>query len=562
VPALRPGDSRLPVEDLWYKDAIVYCLDVGTFQDGNDDGYGDFRGLTGRLEYLASLGVTCLWLLPFYPTPDKDNGYDITDFYGVDPRHGSLGDFVEFVHEAHALGLRVVLDLVVNHTSDEHPWFRAAREDPASPYRSWYVWSRTRPADHREGIVFPGPQKTTWTWDERARQYYFHRFYPFQPDLDTSHPEVRAEMRRILSFWLELGADGFRVDAIPFIIERKGAGPKQPPDRQFLDDLRAYMQWRYGESVLLGEANLPPRENIEFFGDEGDRLQMLFNFFVNQHAFYALASGDARPLRRALERTAEIPSSAQWAHFLRNNDELDLGRLTDAQRGRVLGAFGPKKAMQAYGRGLRRRLAPMVGGDRRRQELAYSLVLSLPGTPVLRYGDEIGMGEDLRLPERMATRTPMQWSASPHGGFTRARRPWLPVVADDTFGYPRVNVAAQSADPSSLLSWMTRALQARRGCRELGRGTWEVLDSDPSVLAVRTSWRGHTAVTLHNFSPDPRRVVLSRRNAAAPRLTALLGGPSSDADARGRHVVDLEGYGYRWFRLGDGMTPAEGPPAP
>jgi maltose alpha-D-glucosyltransferase/alpha-amylase len=543
----------LQVEDLWYKDAIVYCLDVGTFQDGNGDGYGDFPGLTRRLEYLASLGVTCLWLLPFYPTPDKDNGYDITDFYGVDPRHGTLGDFVEFVHEARQLGLRVVLDLVVNHTSDQHPWFRAAREDPSSPYRDWFVWSRRRPADHKEGIVFPGPgQKTTWTWDPKARQYYFHRFYPFQPDLNTSHPAVRAEMRRILAYWLELGADGFRVDAIPFIIERKGAGVAQPPDMQFLDDLRSYMQWRYGQSVLLGEANLPPRENIDFFGDEGDRLQMLFNFFVNQHVFYALAAGDARPLTRALQRTAEIPPNAQWAHFLRNNDELDLGRLTEAQRQRVLSEFGPRKSMQAYGRGLRRRLAPMVGGDRRRQELAYSLVLSLPGTPVLLYGDEIGMGEDLRLFERMASRTPMQWSDAPHGGFTTARRSWLPVVSDDTYGYAKVNVARQETDPSSLLRWMGRALQVRRGCRELGRGAWEILDTDPAVLARRTTWRGQTSLTLHNFAAEPRKVVLTSRQAGGSRLAVLLGGSGFvEADARGRHVVDLEGHGYRWFRAAD-----------
>jgi maltose alpha-D-glucosyltransferase / alpha-amylase len=546
----------MEVQDLWYKDAIVYCLDVGTFQDGDGDGYGDFRGLSRRLEYLASLGVTCLWLLPFYPTPDRDNGYDITDFYGVDPRHGSLGDFVEFVHEAKQLGLRVVLDLVVNHTSDRHPWFLSARGDPASAYRNWYVWSRRRPADHREGIVFPGPsQKTTWTWDRVARQYFFHRFYPFQPDLNTSHPEVRAEMKRILSFWLELGVDGFRVDAVPFIIERKGARARRPPDHEFLDELRSYMQWRYGQSVLLGEANLPPRQNIEFFGDEGDRLQRLFNFYVNQHIFYALASGDARSLRRALERTADIPAGAQWAHFLRNNDELDLGRLTGAQRGKVLEEFGPRKAMQLYGRGLRRRLAPMLGGDQRRQELAYSLLLSLPGTPVLRYGDEIGMGEDLRLFERMASRTPMQWSGAPHGGFTRARRSWLPVVADDAYGYARVNVAQQQSDPTSLLRWMTRAMQVRRGCRELARGSWEVLETDAGVLAVRTTWRGQAALTLHNFTPHPRQVVLTARQAGGRSLTPLLDGAGSEAGTGGRHRLELPGYGYRWFRAGSVMDP-------
>jgi maltose alpha-D-glucosyltransferase/alpha-amylase len=557
---LARSGGWVEIEDLWYKDAIVYCLDVGTFADGNDDGYGDFRGLTRRLDHIASLGATCIWLLPFQPTPDRDNGYDITDFYGVDPRHGSLGDFVEFIHEARLLGIRVLIDLVVNHTSDQHPWFRSARADPRSPYRDWYVWSRRRPANYREGIVFPGSQKTTWTYDARARAYYFHRFYPFQPDLNNAHPAVRLEMRRILSFWIELGVAGFRVDAIPFIIERKGAGAKGPPDDRFLDDLRDYMQWRYGESVLLGEANLPPAANPRFFGAEGDRLQMLFNFFVNQRVFYAFASGDARPLASALARTADIPPNAQWGHFLRNNDELDLGRLTPAQRERTIQALGPKKTMQAYGRGLRRRLAPMLDGDQRRLELAYSLLLTLPGTPVLRYGDEIGMGEDLRLPERMAARTPMQWSDAPHGGFTRAGRPWLPVVSDPLYGYRTVNVARQLQDPASLLRWMQHALGARRRCREFGRGRSEILPTDPAVLALRYSWRGHTAVAVHNFAASARTVELSRPDAGSARLTSLLGGEGSTADARGRHRIRIEGYGYRWLRSGDGVdvtAPAE-----
>jgi maltose alpha-D-glucosyltransferase/alpha-amylase len=541
------------VEDLWYKDAIIYCLDVGTFADGNDDGYGDFRGLTRRLDHLASLGVTCVWLLPFQPTPDRDNGYDITDFYGVDPRHGTPGDFVEFLHEARLLGIRVLIDLVVNHTSDQHPWFRAARADPRSPYRDWYVWSSRRPADHAKGLVFPGSQETTWTYDARARAYYFHRFHSFQPDLDNAHPDVRLEMRRILSFWLELGVAGFRVDAVPFIVERKGTGVKGPPDDRFLDDMRDYMQWRYGESVLLGEANLPPQANARFFGREGDRLQMLFNFFVNQRVFYALASGDARPLKSALARTAAIPPNAQWGHFLRNNDELDLGRLTPAQRRRTIEELGPKKAMQAYGRGLRRRLSPMLGGDQRRLEQAYSLLLTLPGTPVLRYGDEIGMGEDLGLPERMAARTPMQWSDAAHGGFTRAPRSWLPVVSDPVYGYRTVNVARQLQDPSSLLRWMQNAVAVRRRCREFGRGRWEILDSDPAVLALRYEWRGHAAIAVHNFAPSARTLELSARGAGSARLTSVLGGAGSRADSRGLHRLRLEGHGYQWLRAGDGV---------
>lgn len=356
----------MAIEDLWYKNAVIYCLDVETYMDSNADGIGDFEGLSRRLDYLAGLGVTCVWLQPFYPSPNRDNGYDVTDYYGVHPEHGSLGDFVELMNHANALGMRVIVDLVVNHTSDQHPWFQSARRDPHSRFRDWYVWAKERPADHEKGLVFPGVQKTTWSWDDEAQLYYFHRFYNFQPDLDTQNRWVRDEIKKIMGFWLELGVSGFRMDAVPFLIQHKGASIKPEQDFDLLHDLRDFLQWRGRDAILLAEANVPPDESMSYFGDQGDRLPMMLNFQVNQRLFYALATADTGPLVWALEQTWRRPAAAQWVHFLRSHDELDLGRLTDEQRHKVFQAFGPEPKMQLYNRGIRRRLAPMLGNDRRR----------------------------------------------------------------------------------------------------------------------------------------------------------------------------------------------------
>ena len=385
------------INDLWYKNAVIYCLSVGSFMDANGDGIGDFPGLLRRLDYLQGMGITCIWLMPFQTSPQRDHGYDVSDYYNVDPRFGTLGDFVEFTHGAHQRGMRVLIDLVVNHTSDQHAWFRSARSDRNSKYRDWYVWSDTRPADIDDGIVFPGVQKSVWTRDEQAKAWYYHRFYDFQPDLNTANPLVQAEILKIMGFWAQLGVSGFRLDAVPFIIGTKGPKVrKSKPQYQMLRSFRELLQWRKGDAIILGEANILPGVGIEYFGDDGDRLHMLFNFQVNQHLFYALASGDSRPLAKALAATRERPATAQWCNFLRNHDELDLGRLTQRQRDRVFQAFGPEKEHQLYDRGIRRRLAPMLNGDRRRLEGAYSLMLTLPGTPVLRYGDEILMGASRR----------------------------------------------------------------------------------------------------------------------------------------------------------------------
>ena len=546
---------RPSIDDLWYKNAIIYCLDVEKYVDSNGDGIGDFDGLTRRLDYLAGLGITCVWLQPFYPSPNRDNGYDVADYYGVHPKHGTLGEFVEFINHAHQIGLRVVVDLVINHTSNRHPWFQAARKDPASDYRNWYVWSKTRPAEWNKGMVFPGVQKATWTRDPVADEYYFHRFYEFQPDLNTANPAVQREMMRIMGFWLQLGVSGFRMDAVPFLIEKKGAGVTPRQDYEMLHLLQDFLQWRRRDAIFLAEANVPPDESMDYFGENGERIQMMLNFAVNQRLFYALATEDIKPLVRALEATYTRPPAAQWVNFLRSHDELDLGRLTDTQRERVFQAFAPAKEMQLYNRGIRRRLAPMLDNDRRKLELAFSLLFTLPGTPMLQFGDEIGLGDDLSLPERECARTPMQWSSDPHGGFTTGKRPVLPVISDPIYGYKQVNVEAQRRDPQSLLNWMERKIRMRRECPEISWGDWKILKTDqPGVLVMRYEWDDHTLVILHNFTAKPRAVMLDREaiaaNTGTGKLVDLLATNDSRVDENGRYLVQLQPYDYRWLRAG------------
>jgi maltose alpha-D-glucosyltransferase/alpha-amylase len=537
------------IDDLWYKNAVIYCLDVAKYVDANGDGVGDFAGLTRRLDYLSGLGVTCIWLQPFYPSPNRDNGYDVSQHYGVDPKAGTFGELVEFMNHAEQLGLRVIVDLVVNHTSDRHPWFQAARKDPKSPYRDWYVWSKKRPVDYNKGMVFPGVQKATWTRDPVAGEFYFHRFYEFQPDLNTENPAVRNEIMRIMGFWLQLGVCGFRMDAVPFLISRKGHHTTPRKDYEFLHEMRDFLQWRRRDAVLLAEANVPPSESMEYFGDLGDRLQMMLNFPVNQRVFYALATADLKPLITALEATKKRPEAAQWVHFLRSHDELDLGRLTVSQREKVFAAFGPSKDMQLYGRGIRRRFAPMVDNDRRRLELAYSLLFTLPGTPMLQYGDEIGMGDDLSLSERESSRTPMQWSGERNGGFSTARRTVRPVVSDPIYGYKRVSVEAQRRDPQSLLNWMERKIRMRRECPEISWGDWRILETNAvDVLVMEYTWRGHSLIVLHNFADKPRAVRIPVATAGTPALIDLLWTNDSQAEGRSHHEIELEPYGYRWFR--------------
>ena len=540
------------ITDLWYKNAVVYSLDLETFMDGSGDGCGDFHGLMQRLDYLDSLGIDVIWLAPFQPSPNRDNGYDISDFYGVDPRHGSSGEFVEFMNHANKRGIGVIIDLVVNHTSDRHPWFQAARSDSKSPFRDWYIWSKKRPAGWNKGMVFPGVQKAVWTLDKRAREYFYHVFYDFQPDLNMSNPDVRAEIMRIMGYWLELGVAGFRVDAVPFIIQDSPLVQRKTPKLHFewLEEMRRFLQWRSRDAILLGEANVLPKDNMRYFGEDGNGIQMMFNFFVNQHLFYALASEDVAPLADALRRTADLPNTAQWAQFLRNHDELDLGRLTEKQREIVFARFGPDPDMQLYHRGIRRRLAPMLG-DRRNMELAYSMLFALPGTPVIRYGDEIGMGENLALPERRAVRTPMQWSAERNAGFSLAQRLSNPVITEGVYGCEQVNVEKQRRDPQSFLNWLVRMIRQRKETPEIGWGTCSILQTGhKSVLGLMYEWRGNRVVLLHNFSRQPQEVTLRVKGEGGDLLTNLLSESESRAQENGAHRIALEEFGYRWFRVG------------
>jgi maltose alpha-D-glucosyltransferase/alpha-amylase len=551
-----PFAYALPmINDLWYKNAIVYCLSVGTFMDSNGDGCGDFEGLTRRLDYLQGLGITTLWLMPFQTSPGLDDGYDVADYYNVDPRFGTLGDFVEFTHGASQRGMRVLIDLVVNHTSDQHPWFQEARSNPKSKYRDWYVWADRKPANANDGIVFPGVQKSTWTRDKEAGQWFFHRFYKFQPDLNTANPLVQAEILKIMGFWTQLGVSGFRMDAVPFVIASKGAEVKGKPKEHFdmLRSFRELLQWRQGDAIILGEANVLPKDDLEYFGEAGERLQMMFNFQVNQNLFYALAAADTRPLIKALMATEPRPPTSQWGMFLRNHDELDLGRLTPKQKQRVFDAFAPDPNMQLYERGIRRRLAPMLGSDRPRMELAYSLMLSLPGTPVLRYGDEIGMGDDLSLPERNCARTPMQWSDEPHGGFTTSSKPAMPVISGGPYGFEHLNVASQRRDPNSFLNWLERMCRMRKEVPEIGWGAFTVVPvENPAILMLRYEWRNNAVLFIHNFDAHPCELHFAAQESHGKYgvLVNLLSEDHSDADEHGQHCVMLERYGYRWYRVG------------
>jgi maltose alpha-D-glucosyltransferase/alpha-amylase len=544
------------MSDRWYEKAVIYCLDIDTFADSNGDGVGDIRGLIGRLDYLARLGVTCIWLNPIHPSPDRDDGYDVEDFYNVHPRFGNLGDFAELLHQAGNLGIKVIIDLVVNHTSDQHPWFQSARTDPESPYRDWYVWAETAPPDRRQGMVFPGEQAETWSYDRTAKLWFYHRFYKFQPDLNIKNPWVREEIKKICVFWLQLGVSGFRMDAVPFIIEETEPGnPNSPKDMPFLTELRQHLQWRKGDSVLLAEANVEPDQLVEFFGDEGgsnSRIHMLFDFMLNGRLMLALARRDPEPIIDALQDTPKLPPGGQWATFLRNHDEVDLSRLTATQRAEVFEQFGPDENMQLYGRGIRRRLAPMLNNDRAHIELAYSLQFSLRGTPVLRYGEEIGMGDDLSLEGRDSIRTPMQWSLAANGGFSTAQADRLvrPVISTGDYGYEAVNVTNQRRDRRSLLSWFERMIRTLREAPEVGSGTCTHVDvpAPRGVLVHRADDDTGTMVFVHNLGEEPGTVDLSSLVAEAEFPNDVLAdqeyGELGKFDA-----VAIGRYGYRWIRL-------------
>jgi trehalose synthase len=548
--------------DLWWKNAVIYCLDVETYMDWDDDGVGDLPGLVQRLDHLADLGVTCLWLMPFYPTGDVDDGYDIVDFSAVDPRLGTPGDLVELIRTARDRGIRVIADLVVNHTSENHPWFKEARKSKDNRYRDFYVWRSDKPPSTKDEAVFPDKEEGIWTKDDRTGEWYRHHFYRQQPDLNTANPQVRDAIAKNIGYWAELGLSGFRVDAVPFFLADVAQTPyddvAHPHD--YLKSLRAFLTRRVGDAILMGEVNLPYEQQALFFGDgdgdgtsDGDELNLQFDFIGMQNLYLAMARQDATPLAEALASRPTIPRDAQWATFVRNHDELTLDKLSDDERQEVFDAFGPDPDMQLYGRGLRRRLPTMLGGDPRRIRMVYSLLFSLPGTPVLYYGEEIGMGENLSADDRLAVRTPMQWSSGESGGWSRApRRKLVRQLTDGGYGPEHVNVADQRRDPESLLNFVQLLVRRYRESPELG---WardvDLLDQPhPSVLAHRSTWGDGSTITLHNLSDQPVMVPLRLGDCDdTVALVDLLRDGSTPVGQDGRVEVELPGFGYRWLRV-------------
>lgn len=528
---------------LWYRDAVVYQVDPSLFRDADGDGKGDLQGVAERLDHIRGLGATSLWLLPFYASPFRDGGYDVSDHLAVDPRFGDVADFVEMLERADTLGLHVLVDLVVQHTSDQHRWFQDARSNRRSPFRDYYIWA-DEPCETGVSQVFPTVEDGVWAWDDEAQQFYRHTFYSHEPDLALDNPKVRTEVHRIMAYWLRLGVSGFRVDAAPFMAERGRAARPDTNGQWLFEELRELVDLRQPGAVLLGEVNVEPQEYGQYF--EGG-MSMLLDFLVNNNLFLALARQDARPLRDALAAQSPPPAVAQYAQWLRNHDELSLDRLHPDDRADVMAEFAPDDGMEEYGRGIRRRLAPMLGGDTRRLALAHALLLSLPGTPILRYGDEIGMGEDLGRPERLPVRAPMQWTSGHAGGFSDAPLDQLVVrmVPDETYGPKRVNVEDQFLDPDSLLSAVSRLVRARVGLHEIGSGRCTTLDVGiDSVFAARHDGDRQSVVTLVNLADREASVDLGRHG-----LGDLVDVASNRLYPRPEGgTVAVDGYGYRWLR--------------
>jgi trehalose synthase len=495
--------------------------------------------------------------MPFYPTARKDDGYDITDFFGVDPRLGTLGDFVELVRTARSNGIRVIIDFVMNHTSDAHPWFKSARRSTGDPYRDFYVWTATKPPSTAKDVVFPDQEDSLWELDPKTNQWYLHHFYKHQPDLNIENPRVQEEISRTLGFWLELGVSGFRVDAVPFLFAKDGVPGKPDTFNPFayLADVRTFVNRRAGDAVLLGEVNVPYRDQKAFFGGpDGDGLNMQFDFIGMQNIYLAMAREDARPIAKALRQRPNLDITSQWANFLRNHDELTLDKLSDAERQEVFDAFGPDPDMQLYGRGLRRRLPPMLGGDERRLKMAYSLIFSLPGTPVLFYGEEIGMGENLDIPGRLAVRSPMQWTGSAGGGFSRApKRRLTRPLPEGLYGPERINAADQRRDHDSFWWFMRNLIYTYREQPETGWSDIEILKQPHrAVLAhLCREKSGWAMAALHNFGSDACLVPIEIADIPSGSILVDLLDNLKEIplDPHGRVEIDLEPYGYRWLRV-------------
>ena len=536
----------------WYRDAIIYQLHVKSFFDANNDGIGDFAGLTEKLDYIKDLGATAIWVMPFYPSPLRDDGYDISSYRGINPAYGSLRDFKRFVREAHERGLRVITELVINHTSDQHPWFQRARAaKPGSAARNFYVWAKTDRAYKDAPIIFLDTEKSNWTWDDQAKAFYWHRFYAHQPDLNFDNPRVLEAVLDVMAYWLDMGVDGLRLDAIPYLVKREGTNCENLPETHaVLKKIRAAVDARYPDRMLLAEANVWPEETAQYFG-QGDECHMAFHFPLMPRIYMALAQEDRHPITDIMRQTPEIPDGAQWAIFLRNHDEMTLAMVTGKERD-YLWSFYAADPRARINLGIRRRLAPLLENDRRKTELLNSLLLSMPGTPVLYYGDEIGMGDNIYLGDRDGVRTPMQWSLDRNGGFSRAdpAKLFLPSIQDPVYGFSAVNVEAQLASPSSLLTWMRRMIAVRRSHVSFGRGTLRFLyPSNRKVLAYLRESPDECILCVANVSRAAQAVELDLaefKDAVPIELTAGSHFPAIESRS---YLLTLPAYGFFWFGL-------------
>jgi maltose alpha-D-glucosyltransferase/alpha-amylase len=541
-------------ESLWYKDAIFYEVYVRGFFDASGDGDGDLLGLTSKLDYLQELGVDCLWLMPIYASPLKDDGYDISEFRHIHPTIGTVADFEALTKAAHARGIRIIADLVVNHTSDQHPWFQEARRDPYSPKRGYYVWSDTDQAYKEARIIFRDTETSNWTWDPVARQYFWHRFFGHQPDLNYDNPAVQQEMLDIMAFWLDRGIDGFRVDAVPYLIERQGTSCENLPEtHEFLKTMRQFVDTRYPGSLLLAEANQWPSDLLPYFGN-GDEFHMAFNFPLMPRLFMAIRREDHRPIVEIMGQMPEIPLACQWALFLRNHDELTLEMVTDEERDYMYNEYAKDPRMR-INLGIRRRLAPLMDYGRHQIELMHSLLFTLPGSPVLYYGDEIGMGDNIHLGDRNGVRTPMQWSGDRNAGFSRADPSALyqPVIIDPISNYQAVNVEAQLRSATSLLNWLRRLIQVRREHKLFGRGSLEFLPcANRRVVAYLRRHQDEIALIVNNLSRFPQAVELDLAAYRGMIPVEMFGKAPFPAITDRPYVVTLGPHGFYWLLLEKG----------
>ena len=545
----QPGSASDP---LWYKDALIYELHVRAFADGNNDGVGDFPGLIQKLDYLQDLGVTCLWLLPFFPSPLRDDGYDIADYMNVHPHYGTLDDFKAFLAAAHDRGLQVMIEMVMNHTSDQHPWFQAARTaPPGSNERNFYVWNDNDQKYPDVRIIFTDTEKSNWTWDPVAQAYFWHRFFSHQPDLNYDNPHVVEEVLKVLRFWLDMGVDAVRVDAIPYLVERDGTNCENLPETHAIVKLvRAEIDQNYANRMILAEANQWPSDVRPYFG-EGDECHMAFHFPLMPRIYMALRQEDRLPITDIMAQTPEIPGTCQWGLFLRNHDELTLEMVTTDERDYMYLAYSADPRMR-INLGIRRRLAPLVDNNRRRIELLNSLLLSFPGTPIIYYGDEIGMGDNIYLGDRNGVRTPMQWNSDRNAGFSRAvpAKLYSPVIMDPVWGYQSVNVEAEQSDPSSLLNWMRNMIALRKLFQVFGRGTLEFLNPENrKVLAYLRRYRGEQVLCIANLSRFAQPVDLDLSELEGMVPVEMLGYVEFPAIGRQPYRFTLSAYGFLWLEL-------------